>query len=329
MARLLRDKDYLRVTLSDNLRELIVDHYNEWLDAEQVAQQEIYSRLSQRYKINEILTDTSVYDSTLVYRAKNLIEYTESEWNENTSYTATQRVKYTSDGVTKIYQCILASQGFAPTNTTYWTYITDDLSLYYVTLPYDEWDNTADYVAGDVVWYGDKNYTCVLPNSNIEPGTASSIWGAGTSYSITNKNPEINWVSTIPYTVGVKVSYEGVMYTCVLNSTGNLPTNATYFTADTALPYWTKGDNRNPLIVRYLLDIARYHFERSIPAANVSDLVKEAYNGNTDKDSSGAIGWLNKVASGKINADLPKILPSTGLAISYGNSREAQDNQLW
>ena len=151
MSRLLRDKDYLSVTLSDNLREEIEENYNQWLDAEQVAQQEVYSKLTQRYQINQILTDTTVYDSTLVYRGKNLVEYTESEWNENTSYTVGQRIKY----VDKIYQCIQISQGLLPTNEAYWIYITDDKSLYYVTLPNDEWDKDTTYAIGDVVWFLD------------------------------------------------------------------------------------------------------------------------------------------------------------------------------
>jgi hypothetical protein len=325
MARLLRDKDYLRVTLSDALRELIEDNYAEWLNAEQVGQEEMISKLSQRYIIDQIFTNTTVFDTTLVYKGKKLVEYTEDDWSEATSYSVGNRVVYDD----KIYQCILTSQGFVPTNVTYWIYITDNLSLYYVTLPVDEWDNETDYAVGDQVWYLDKTYTCVIANTNITPDSDSGIWGSGTSYSITGKNPDIFFHPEVAYTVGVKVVYEDVMYTCILNSTGNLPTNATYFTASATRPYWTKGDNRNPLIVRYLLDITRYHFERSIPARNVSDLIKEAYNGNSPQELGGAIGWLKRVASGKDNASLPEILPIQGLSISYGNSRKSQDNQLW
>lgn len=323
--RLLRDLDYKKVTLSDEFRELIADNHTEWLNAEQVAQEEVYSKLVQRYIIGQILTNTTVYDSTLVYKGKNLIEYTEADWLENTSYTATQRIRYGG----KIYQCILASQGYLPINTTYWTYITDDLSLYYVTLPYNEWDKTASYIIGSKVWFLDKTYTAIVANININPTTNAAIWGSGVAYSITNKNPDILWKVTIPYTVGVKVVYNDLLYTCILNSTGNLPTNITYFTVSTTLPYWTKGDNRNPLIVRYLLDMARYHFERAIPSRNISEQTLISYDGNHGDQRGGAIGWLKRVAAGTDTANLPEIIITQGLSFTYGNTRSSLDNQTW
>ena len=325
MARLLCDTDYLKVTQSDNLRELIANNYSLWLYAEQVGQEEMRSKIQQRYDVAKIFTNTSLYDSTLVYYAKNLVVYTENEWVEGTAYTVGQRIKYKD----KIYQCITNSTGYLPTNTTYWVYITDDKSLYYVTLPEEEWSYLTSYSVGDVVWYENKTYTCVVANSNTKPDSSTAIWGSGTAHSISNKNPDIIYHAEIAYTVGTKVSCEGVLYNCILNSTGNIPTNATFFTALTTPPYWTKGDNRNPLIVRYLLDITRYHFERSIPARNVSDLCKEAYNGNSPEERGGAIGWLKRVNSGTDNANLPIIVPVKGLAFTYGNSRAAQDNQMW
>jgi hypothetical protein len=327
MARLLRDKDILKVAQSENLQEHIDNHKFEWLDSELVAQEEMTGYLAQRYLTDEIFTNTSVFDKTLIYKAKNLVEYTETAFNEATSYAAKARVSYNG----KIYEALQTTQGNLPddVNNANWIYITDDLSLYYVTLPQNEWDKETTYASGDKVWYKDKVYTAAKASTNIIPTSSSSVWGSGTSYSITDKNPDILYHAEVSYTVGTKVSYEGMMYSCILNSTGNLPTNATYFTASTDKPYWTKGDNRNPLIVRYLLDITRYHFERAIPARNVSDLLKEAYNGNSDKDSSGAIGWLRRVASGKVNANLPEIIPVTGNSITFGSSRAAQDNQLW
>lgn len=323
--RLLRDTDYKKVTLSDEFRELISDNRNEWLDAEQVGQEEIYSKLVQRYIINQILTNTTVYDATLVYKGKNLVEYTATEWDETTAYTAGQRVLYQD----KIYQCILNSTSHVPTKATYWLYIVDNLTLYDVTLPYDEWDKTLTYAVGDKIWFLDKSYTCVQPNININPTSSTAIWGTGTAYSITNKNPEISWHAEVTYLIGSVVNYLDKLYTCILSSTGNLPTNTTYFTASTTRPYWTKGDNRNPLIVRFLLDITRYHFERSMPTRNVSEQTLIAYDGNDGKQQGGAIGWLKRVASGTDTANLPEIIITQGLAFTYGNTRASLDNQVF
>jgi len=56
--------------------------------------------------------------------------------------------------------------------------------------------------------------------------------------------------------------------------------------------YWEAKDIRNQKIVEIVIDILLYNI---IPRLNNYDIpatIKERYNGNTDKDSSGAIGWL-------------------------------------
>lgn len=331
MARLLTDTNYLGVTLSENVRNLIDEFHNQWLDSEQVAQAEMISYLAQRYITGQVFTDTRTWSLTPLYKAKNLVQYTEAEWSDlttysgyaawvsTTTYAATNTVNYRGYRYTSlvngntgnaptdatkwakgnktdrvnykgyIYEANATTTGFVPTNTTYWTYITEDNSMYFVTLPNDEWDKATTYAAGDVVWFLDKNYTCLKANYNLNPSDATNVafWGSGTAYAL---------------------------------AAAILPDDTTY---------WTKGDNRNPLIVRYLLDISAYHFMRAVPARGIPEHIKEAYNGNDPMDRGGAIGWLKRVASGEINADLPEIIVTQGLAISYGNSRTKQDNFLW
>lgn len=286
MPRLLRDKDLSKVTKSDSLQELITEYRNEWLDSEQVAQAEMISKLTQRYNMTKVFTNTTVWDSLLVYKAKNLIEYTAAEFNETTAYVVANRVLYNG----KIYACTVNSTGFLPTNKTYWTYLVDDKTLYFGLTPNTEFNIETTYAIGNVVFYNDVNYTALKPSKGILPGSNTSVWGSGVAYSI---------------------------------PANTLPTNTAY---------WTLGDNRNPLLIRFLLDMTRYHFERSIPARNVSDLIKEAYNGNGANELGGAIGWLKRVAAGTDNADLPKIIPTQGLSIQYGDSStdtRPYKNQLW
>jgi hypothetical protein len=332
MARLLTDTNIKGVTLSENVRNLIDEFKNQWLDSEQVAQAEMISYLSQRYIIDQVFTNTSTWLTTILYKAKNLIQYHEADWSDlttysgyaawvsTTTYSATQTVnyrgyRYTSLGngntfvptdATKwskgaktdrvnykgyIYEsnAVGGETGYVPTNTTYWTLITEDYSLYYVTLPYDEWDSETTYAAGDQVWFLDYTYTCLKANSNLNPSDSANvaIWGSGTAYAL---------------------------------AAAILPDDTTY---------WTKGDNRNQLIVRFLLDISAYHFMRAVPARGIPEHIKEAYNGNDPMDRGGAIGWLKRVAAGEINADLPEIIITQGLAFTGGSSRAKQDNFLW
>lgn len=333
MARLLTDKDYLKVTLSDTVRELITEHYNQWLDAEQAAQLEAASYLSQRYITNQIFTNTTTFDSLITYKAKNLVEYTESEYNQATSYSVGNRVKFLppDSEVYYIYECISAAEGIAPDNTTYWVKCVQDKTMYFVTNPAEDWDKDADYAVGDEVFYLDKVYTAVVANNNIIPSSNTGVWGSGTSYSISaGLNPDIEYHTEITYALNDKVTYKGNLYTAKGTTTGNLPTNGTYWTAETDSYEWTLGDNRNQLIVRFLLDITLYHFMRSVPARAIPDHIKEAYNGNSAQETGGAIGWLKNVAKGMVNADLPELVATTpNYSIMHGQARDKQDNQLW
>ena len=64
----------------------------------------------------------------------------------------------------------------------------------------------------------------------------------------------------------------------------------------------------------------------------IPDLRKERYDGNSPNQTGGAIGWLKKVASGDITADLPNIQPQQGMSIRYGNANDSttqSNNFLW
>jgi hypothetical protein len=197
------------------------------IDTEQTAQAEMISYLAQRYKVNEIFTDTKTFDNSHVYKAKQLVLYSDSK-------------------------------------------------LYYVNIPVAEYDKTVTYTAGNQVFFNDSVYTCLFNIKAIDP-TYSQYWGTGIPYSVT----------------------------------AVLPTDVTK---------WTLGDNRNPLIVQYLLDITLYHLHSRINPRNIPDLRKERYNGNDPMDRGGAIGWLKKVASSDLTADLPTIDPSQGVSIRWGNA---------
>lgn len=279
MARTLRDNDYLRGIRSQTLLDTINEKPSVKLDIEQSAQAEMISYLTQRYDVAKIFTNTSQYSSTVAYKAKNLVEYTEPEFNPATSYLVDDLVSYKE----KIYKCLTASSGVLPTNTTFWEYVLDDKSLFYLTLPHPEFSLTTTYSIGNQVWYNDIVYTCIKACVNIDP-TFTDYWTAGSTYTVNNVKPTDN-------------------------------------------TKWTAGDNRNQLIVMYLVDIVKYHLFGSIPPKDIPDLVKQRYNGDSPNDAGGAIGWLKRVASGDITADLPQLSPQQGMSIRYG-SRPKVDNFL-
>jgi len=202
MARLLRDNDYLRSVQSDNLLQIIESNQQTKLDVEQSAQSEMISYLAQRYLINSIFTDTKVFDVTATYNGKQLVEWTASAFSATTVYTTGQYVVYNGN----IYKSIAGSTAHA-FNASEWTLKAVDKSLFYVTLPEDEYNNSTSYVAGDKVYFDNIEYTCLLNCKGILP-TETQFWSVGSAYTLTAAYPD----DTTKWTEGDNRNQQIVMY---------------------------------------------------------------------------------------------------------------------
>jgi hypothetical protein len=96
------------------------------------------------------------------------------------------------------------------------------------------------YVVNDVVSFTDgSNYICILATTGHAPGNATywslytSVGATGTPGSTGAPGQGFTWrgayngaTAYAPYDV---ISYNGSSYHCILASTGNLPTNTTYW----------------------------------------------------------------------------------------------------
>lgn len=103
-------------------------------------------------------------------------------------------------------------------------------------------------------------------------------------------------------------------YTCDVESTGNLPTDTSYFTA---------GDDRNAKVKQVTVDVTLYNIHSKISPRNIPDVRRVRYDGFGNKnDSENAIRWLEKVQKGDIMPDLPAISPNTQSTerFSYGST---------
>jgi chitodextrinase len=190
------------------------------------------------------------------------------------------------------------------------------------------------YLTGDLVLQGGNVYHST--SGSIAHAFDASEWdllGAkNTFFHVALPNPE--WLLETTYSIGDDVWYNGSIYTCVVANSGIIPSSSTaYWGTGTAytitgeLPtddtLWTTGDNRNQQIVMYLIDITLYHLHSRINPRNVPDLRKERYDGNGPNQTGGAVGWLKKVCSGDVNADIPNITPQQGMSIRYGSANNA------
>jgi hypothetical protein len=298
--------------------------------AEQASQLEMISYLKARYITNNVFTNTTTFSLTAVYEGKNLVQYTATAWNENTSYTGsayyvaatsyTVGNKVTYNGY--IYTALGSTTGNLPTDATKWT------------------KGSVSYR----VLYEGKIYECILASQGFTP-TNTTYWAYVCNdlamFYVTLPNSE--WDKDTAYIAGDIVWYEGNTYTAIMPNKNLLPDSNTSIWTDngaytttgtfpTNTTYWSVGDNRNAQIVKYLLDISLYHFLAASPR-NMADLRKERYDGNSPEQRGGAVAWLKRVSRGEVFADLPVIIPITGQAIQYGNSNKVagtkQDNQIW
>jgi hypothetical protein len=185
MARLLRDSDYLRVIQSDNLAQIIESTQQTKLDVEQAAQAEMISYLSQRYKVNEIFTNTTEFDISATYYAKNLVEFTAAAFSTGTTYSSGVYVVYLGN----VYKSNTNGITGAWTASE-WDLVCADKTLYYVTLPEEEFEYYTTYEVGDVVWYANKTYTCAIASQGILPDSSTAYWGTGTAYDVTATYPD-------------------------------------------------------------------------------------------------------------------------------------------
>jgi hypothetical protein len=194
----------------------------------------------------------------------------------------------------------------------------------------------------------------VLQAGNVYYSTAGSVAHAfdvsewtllGAQYAffyVTLPESEFNLLTE--YAIGDVVWYANKTYTCATACTGIVPSTSTTAFWGTGTSYsitttfptdgtvWTVGDNRNQQVVLYLLDITLYHLHSRINPRNIPDLRKERYDGNSPNQNGGAIGWLKRIASGDITADLPNIQPQQGMSIRYGNANDSttqSNNFLW
>jgi hypothetical protein len=195
------------------------------------------------------------------------------------------------------------------------------------------------YNTDDRVTYNSNIYKCLGTDVHgaFNPDEWELICADKTLFYALTPKPEYS--ALVTYAIGDEIFYKDKTYTCVKACINILPTVSEFWGTGTSYSvtgfypenttYYTQGDNRNQLIVMRLIDITLYHLHSRINPRNIPDLRKDRYDGNRDAQTLGAIGWLKQVAAGKINADLPNIVPEQGLAMRYGTSSTYDKNTMW
>jgi hypothetical protein len=165
------------------------------------------------------------------------------------------------------------------------------------------WDETLIYQIGDTVSF----------DAGTDPDQTDKIYQA----------LEVTVAGDSPATEPTKwelLAENNTFYTCIVNSTGNIPTTVANFTA---------GDNRNAKIREITIDVVLYNIHSRLSPHNIPDVRRTRYDGFGNQNNSGnALRFLEKVQKGTVTLDLPVITPieQNSERISYGTSSNLKYN---
>lgn len=288
------------------------------LSAEAEAVEEVSSYLRNRYITDEIFAPTFTFATSSTYFAKNLVLYTEPAYSTTYVYNQSDRFSYKG----YIYECIaVTASGITdPSTSPTFSMVTENNSYYYANLPCAEFNIKTNYVVGNLVWYQDNIYICT---QNVQGQTPADTQNLEMRYGIPAVQNYIGY-----YSVNSLLNYNplpnvNTNYWSLYNGYVNPNFTGTTYYFSNKLPtdtaYWTKGDNRNPQIKMYVIDVMLYHLCSRINPRNIPELRAIRYDGNDPKQIGGAIGWLKNVEAGKVNLNAPQIVPSLAPPIVWGS----------
>ncbi len=277
-------KDFKQLIKTDNLNQ-IIDSDQSILDAVILAaESEAKSYLVQKYDVAREFSDTKLWSPLLAYKATDRVYVDASAYNNQATYSAGSLTL--QNGIVYINTTAVdVAEAFSGAK---WYPLGVQYQMFYVKLPWPEFNFKTGYTIGTKVWWKDSVYTALRESvyyshdsqlqsnsnstiSNAEPSLSTSYWGVG-----------------VPYTIAA----------------GTLLTDITK---------WQLGDNRNPQMVNYVVDIALYTVHSRISPRNIPDLRVKRYDD--------AIMWLKSIAKGDyITADITKKQPTSGNRIRYGGN---------
>lgn len=144
------------------------------------------------------------------------------------------------DGTYTTYLSLTSNNAQDPRAPSEWIatvqYSKDQVVQYYAL-----WLVGTTYAAGDTIRYGTLVYVSLAAGNvgNI-PSSSPAKWVA-----VPATLAPAYYDATVAYTVGQFVTYAGLNYVCILASTGNLPTNVTYFAPQGVGTYYTSAVDFN------------------------------------------------------------------------------------
>jgi len=262
----LRYYDYSKTIQDVNLQQIINADDNTRLLCEQTAQATAIEHLKAKYDTDLEFTNTVVWSPSVAYAAGTLVELNYAVYDPAKSYVTNNLVTYSGS-------CYICTGNTGPIafDPTKWTLLGKLYDLFYVTYPKPYFWYKNYYNKGDQVFYVNKIYTALIPTMLIDQQTALQ-YGSTDSIPYPNVFPD----SALN---GLQYWGAGTAYSV---TAGTLPTDTSK---------WTKGDNRNPNMVRRLVQICLYYLHDRIAQRNMPEVRSLGY--------AEAMAWLDMAKTGE------------------------------
>jgi hypothetical protein len=323
----LRLYDYLSNIQSPVFNQLIQSNDALRVTKEAVSQALISSYITQKFDCAKEFKNTSVFSSTVNYNGNDLIELNYPNWVVQ-NYIVGQMVTYTDGNCYYCYLNTIAND--LPTNTTYWHLLGKLHDLYYITLPYPEFNVYGFYNVNDIVFWKNKIYKnkvqtnipshigdlqsvnyANIPLNNVfpdDPVNGVANWGTGVLYGVTGLAPNAAlptaWAPGA-YVVGNRVLLNGQIWIAITNNSIKPGLDIINWQPQS----WTFGDNRNPQIVEAMVWITIDKLAPLISPRNQPVFWDKKYNE--------FLLWLQMCADGIVTLGVPVIQPAQGARIRF------------
>lgn len=278
--------EFKRFIQTDNLNQVINNDNSILIDAILDAQAVARENLVQKYLIDEEMSDTGIYDPTVIYEGGDRVMLDASPYDSNALSYALGVLTLSNKIVYKCTVAINAAEAFTP---AHWTALGAQYSIWYVKILKPQFEVTANYAVGDQVFRLGKVYTAVIATINIDHETLLQ------AYQYQN----VPLKNIFPEDPNNGIKYWGAGVSTAL-PVANFPTG------------FTLGDNRSRNLVRHMMAVVLYIVHDRIAPRNIPILREARYKE--------AIRWFKDASEGNITADIAKIQPRSGGRIRWGGN---------
>jgi len=264
------------------------------------------SRLQQKYDMNAEFTDTSVWSFTSAYGARSRVYLDADLYVPANAYVVNDLTLYQGN----VYICNNNTTGAFVAND--WQLLGAQYAMFYANYPADctlqgklnpptltkpnapVFNYLNIYTKGDVVWWKGNTYVAAQDTLLITHNDLINFF----TYAAV---PYLNvFPDDVQNNVNQKFWKDETVYVV---TAGTLPTDTTS---------WTKGDNRNPQILRAIKALVVWALSPLISGNNAPKKWENEYNNATCD--------MDKAAKGEITLDLQLIQPRSGQRIMFGGN---------